>query len=283
MGALHGDVVGGSPQRHVEQQLSALCDARLLVRGHPQVDGHGYGTEQHAGVQRNREVEPCGQGDRHAITGLRPTRHELRRARGGACAQLRIGALAFGRLECDVTRTRLGCPPEPRLHHHRHRLAIRQKHELERFVREASLVGTECRPQLQLRDDPAMRSASALAVVAMAFVLGSCGSNETPGTAHSTAANARTSVSDAFPHPRLEVQHAISQCKLGVKASTQIASKAKPELESACDAGNQGLEGPEARKVTIGVCREVAFLARSQSKRAKDRAFAACWAIAGKK
>jgi hypothetical protein len=128
-----------------------------------------------------------------------------------------------------------------------------------------------------------MRSAYALAAIAMAFVLGSCGASEKPGKTHSTASAARTSVSDVFPHPRLEVQHAIAQCKLGVKASAQISAKAKPELESACEAGNQGLEGTEARRVTIGVCREVAFMASDQSKRAKESAFTACWAIAGKK
>jgi hypothetical protein len=128
-----------------------------------------------------------------------------------------------------------------------------------------------------------MRGVYALAAVVMALFLGSCGANGRPGRTHSTATGVRKSVNDVFPHPRLEVQHAIVQCKLAVKVSTQIPSKAKPELESACDEGNQGLEGPEARKVTIGVCREVAFMASDQSERSKERAFAACWAIAGKK
>jgi hypothetical protein len=160
---------------------------------------------------------------------------------------------------------------------------VRQKHKLKRLTRAAPLESATSRPRPLLRDDPAMRSAYSLAAVAMAFVLASCGSNGKAGKAHSTAVAARTSVSQPWPHPRLEVQHAIAQCKLGVKASTQISSKAKPELESACDAGNQGREGPQARRVTIGVCREVAFLASGQSKRAKERAFTACWAIADKK
>jgi hypothetical protein len=128
-----------------------------------------------------------------------------------------------------------------------------------------------------------MRGACTLAAVVMALFLGSCGANGRPGKTDSTATAVRKPVSDVRPDPRLEVQHAIAQCKLAVEASTQIPSKAKPELESTCDAGNQGLEGPEARKVTIGVCREVAYLASKQSKRGKERAFAACWAIAGKK
>jgi hypothetical protein len=128
-----------------------------------------------------------------------------------------------------------------------------------------------------------MRRTYALAAVATAILLGSCGSNGKPGKGHATATATRTSVSDVFPHPRLEVQHAIAQCKLAVRASTQTPSKAKPELESACEAANQGLEGPEARKVTIHVCRELAFLASDHGKQAEERAFAACWAIAGKK
>jgi hypothetical protein len=128
-----------------------------------------------------------------------------------------------------------------------------------------------------------MRSAYALAVVAMAILLGSCGASGKPAKTPSTATATRTSVSDVFPHPRLEVQHAIAQCKLAVKASTQISSKSKPELESACEAANQGLEGLEARRVTIHVCRELAFLASGHGKQAEERAFAACWTIAGKK
>jgi hypothetical protein len=129
-----------------------------------------------------------------------------------------------------------------------------------------------------------MRGVYALAAVVMALFLSSCGANGGPGgKTHSSATAVRTSVNDVFPHPRLEVQQAITQCKLAVKASTQIPSKPKPELESACDAANQGLEGTEARKVTIGVCREVAFWASDRGKRAEERAFAACWKIAGKK
>jgi hypothetical protein len=122
-------------------------------------------------------------------------------------------------------------------------------------------------------------------VVATAFLLVGCGSSGKSGDTRSTASASRKSVSNVWPHPRLEVQHAIAQCKLAVRASAQISSKAKAELQSACDAGNQGLEGLEARRVTIGVCREVAFLAsrKGKGKRAEERAFTACWAIAGKK
>jgi hypothetical protein len=128
-----------------------------------------------------------------------------------------------------------------------------------------------------------MRGASALAAVAMAFFLGGCGTEGRPGKTDSTATAARKAVSDVQPDPHLEVQHAIAQCKLAVRASRQTPSKAKPELASACDAGNQGLEGREARQVTIHVCREVAFWASSQGKQAEESAFSACWAIAGKK
>jgi hypothetical protein len=128
-----------------------------------------------------------------------------------------------------------------------------------------------------------MRGAYALAAVVMAFLLGGCGANGRSGKTDSTATAVRKSVSDTWTHGRSEVQHAVAQCKLGVQASTQIPTSAKPELESTCDAGNRGLEGREARAVTIGVCREVADLASGKGRRAEEQAFTACWAIAGKK
>ncbi len=89
-------------QRPIDEHLAPGGDPLALLRGEAQIDGHGDGAEQQAGVERLGEVQAAGQRDRHARAGAGAAGGKLAGAGAGGGVQAGIGPAARGCVQGDV-------------------------------------------------------------------------------------------------------------------------------------------------------------------------------------
>ncbi len=122
------------------------------------------------------------------------------------------------------------------------------------------------------------RSPLLAAALALAVILGGCGSSSSSSSSASTSqstASSTPSTSAAGALTGASAAEAVEVCKKEIAAQTTLPASAKAKLEGVCDKASKG-DSAAVKKAAQEVCEEVINTSAVPAGAAKEEALAAC-------